>query len=76
MPGLDAVFARLANDASFADSVRSDPTRALLGYTLSPADLRRVAAALGDEPFRLEQLLGSDTERLSPPARRRGHRAT
>ena len=50
MPGLDAVFARVANDPSFADAIRNDPAAALRGYLLEPAELGRLERALGLGP--------------------------
>jgi len=47
MAGLDDVMARIANDPSFADAVRSDPTNALRGYGLTPAEIGRLEQALG-----------------------------
>lgn len=47
MAGLDEVFSRLANDPSFADAIRTDPTRALGGYRLDALELRRLEQALG-----------------------------
>ncbi len=47
MAGLDEIFARLANDPSFADAIRTDPTRALGGYRLGALELRRLEQALG-----------------------------
>ena len=47
MSGLEDVFTRLANDPSFADAIRTDPTGALSGYKLTAPELRRVDQALG-----------------------------
>lgn len=48
MAGFDEVMARVANDARFADAVRSDPTNALRGYRLDPTELARLERALSD----------------------------
>lgn len=50
MAGFDEVMARVANDARFADAVRSDPTNALRGYRLDPTELVRLEHALGASP--------------------------
>jgi|JI10StandDraft_1071094.scaffolds.fasta_scaffold57548_3 hypothetical protein len=47
MAGLDAVFARLANDPTFADAIRTDPAVALRGYPLESTELARLERALG-----------------------------
>jgi hypothetical protein len=46
MPGIDDVFARLANDEQFAQSLRLDPAASLRGYNLSADDLQRLERAL------------------------------
>lgn len=61
MPGLDAVFRRLADDASFADAVRRDPERALRDYDLTADERRRIDRATGPSPRRLGELLHGDT---------------
>lgn len=50
MAGLDIVMARVANDATFADAVRADPTTALRGYPLDASELARLEHALGLAP--------------------------
>jgi hypothetical protein len=42
MADLDVVVARVANDPSFADAVRNDPTNALRGYQLDASELSRL----------------------------------
>lgn len=42
MASLDQVFARLADDPTFADAIRTDPASALRGIDLSDTDLRRL----------------------------------
>jgi hypothetical protein len=50
MAGLEDVLQRVANDRSFADAVRSDPTNALRGYQLDPSELARLERVLGATP--------------------------
>lgn len=57
MSDLERVFARLADDAGFADAVRLDPLDALRPYDLSADDLRRIEAAL-TRPIAFDTLLG------------------
>lgn len=47
MAGLDIVMARVANDAGFADALRTDPANALRGYHLDASELERLEQALG-----------------------------
>ncbi|MEQ1700700.1 MAG: hypothetical protein ABMA25_11350 [Ilumatobacteraceae bacterium] len=47
MAGLDIVMARVANDATFADALRTDPTAALRGYQLDASELARLEHAIG-----------------------------
>lgn len=47
MAGLDIVMARVANDATFADALRTDPATALRGYQLDASELARLEQALG-----------------------------
>ena len=50
MAGLEDVLQRVANDRSFADAVRSDPTNALRGYQLDPSELARLERVVGAAP--------------------------
>ncbi|MGB8862044.1 MAG: hypothetical protein WCC60_22500 [Ilumatobacteraceae bacterium] len=62
MQGLDDVFARLANDPTFADAIRNDPARALRPYHLDDAELGRLEHALGIAPQPPAPLFGSRTD--------------
>lgn len=50
MSGLDEVLARIANDPTWADAVRTNPTDALRGYDLDPDELSRLEHAMGTNP--------------------------
>lgn len=58
MAGLDIVMARLANDATFADALRTDPSTALRGYHLEASELLRLEQALGAEAGDWRPLFG------------------
>jgi hypothetical protein len=47
VPGIEDVFARLANDEQFAQALRLDPASTLREYALSASDLVRLERALG-----------------------------
>jgi hypothetical protein len=62
---LDLVFARLANEPGFADTLRNDPATALRGLDLSLDDLRRLEQFLV-ERIDLSSLLGADGRNVGP----------
>jgi hypothetical protein len=49
MPGIEDVFARLANDEQFAQALRLDPAATLREFSLSASDLVRLERALNGQ---------------------------